>query len=63
MLNTIMTAEKSRIERIIDEINSKNAKKVALLLVIGFACYGIFHVRYGKIKFYFNWLVLNILFL
>ncbi|EEZ99845.2 N-acetylneuraminate 9-O-acetyltransferase [Tribolium castaneum] len=43
-----MTSDKSRIEKIIDQINASNAKKVALLLVIGFVCYhGILHVRYG----------------
>ncbi|VEN43652.1 unnamed protein product [Callosobruchus maculatus] len=43
-----MTAEKSRIEIIIDQINSNNAKKVALFMVIGFACYhAILHARYG----------------
>nr|CAI5835753.1 unnamed protein product [Callosobruchus analis] len=43
-----MTAENSRIEVIIDQINSNNAKKVALLMVIGFACYhAILHAKYG----------------
>ncbi|XP_056631791.1 N-acetylneuraminate 9-O-acetyltransferase [Diorhabda sublineata] len=43
-----MTVEKSRIEKIIDEINSTNAKKVALFLVLGFACYhGILHLKFG----------------
>jgi hypothetical protein len=43
-----MNSDKSRIEKIIDQINAVNAKKIALLLVIGFACYhGILHVRYG----------------
>ncbi|CAG9855806.1 unnamed protein product [Phyllotreta striolata] len=43
-----MTGDKSRIERVIDEINSRNAKKIALLLVIGFACFhGILHLRFG----------------
>ncbi|XP_072399865.1 N-acetylneuraminate (7)9-O-acetyltransferase [Diabrotica undecimpunctata] len=43
-----MAGEKSQIERIIEEINSTNAKKVALVLVIGFACYhGILHLRFG----------------
>ncbi|KAJ8948812.1 hypothetical protein NQ318_013464 [Aromia moschata] len=43
-----MSGEKSRIEGIIDQINSKNAKKVALILVLGFACYhGILHIKYG----------------
>nr|XP_023014040.1 N-acetylneuraminate 9-O-acetyltransferase [Leptinotarsa decemlineata] len=43
-----MSLEKSRIEEVIEEINSKNAKKVALLLVIGFACYhGLLHYRFG----------------
>ncbi|CAH1979746.1 unnamed protein product [Acanthoscelides obtectus] len=43
-----MTGEKSRIEVIIDQINSSNAKKVALLMVIGFACYhAILHAKYG----------------
>ncbi|CAH1119727.1 unnamed protein product [Phaedon cochleariae] len=44
-----MTTETSYIEGIIDQINSKNAKKVAFLLVVGFACYhGILHFRYGS---------------
>ncbi|KAF7268298.1 N-acetylneuraminate (7)9-O-acetyltransferase [Rhynchophorus ferrugineus] len=43
-----MAAEKSRIENIIEEINSKNAKKVAVILVLGFACYHVLlHIRYG----------------
>lgn len=44
-----MTSEKSCIEELIDQINSKNAKRVAFLLVIGFVCYhGILHIRYGN---------------
>lgn len=47
-----MTSEKSRIESTIDQINSKNAKKVALILVIGFACYhGVLQMRYGEFIF------------
>ncbi|KAG5898071.1 hypothetical protein JTB14_001777 [Gonioctena quinquepunctata] len=43
-----MTAERSRIEEVIEQINSKNAKKVALVIVIGFACYhGLLHFRFG----------------
>ncbi|KAJ8956961.1 hypothetical protein NQ317_006732 [Molorchus minor] len=43
-----MTGEKSRIEEIIDKINSKNAKKVALLLVVGFAFYhAVLHIKFG----------------
>ncbi|RZC39704.1 hypothetical protein BDFB_007155 [Asbolus verrucosus] len=39
-----MTSDKSRIEKIIDQINAVNAKKIALILVIGFICYhGILH--------------------
>lgn len=48
-----MSSEKSSIERIIDQINSKNAKKIAVLLVLGFACYhGILHIKYGNAKFF-----------
>lgn len=44
-----MTSDKSRIEKIIDQINASNAKKIALLLVVGFVCYhGILHIRYGE---------------
>lgn len=44
-----MISEKSRIELIIDQINSTNAKKVALVLVIAFACYHEFlHIRFGE---------------
>ncbi|KAJ8915832.1 hypothetical protein NQ315_004645 [Exocentrus adspersus] len=43
-----MIGERSRIERIIDQINSRNAKKVALVLVVGFAFYhSLLHIRYG----------------
>lgn len=42
-------SEKSKAERIIEQINAKNAKKVALLLVLGFVCYHeVLHLRYGK---------------
>ncbi|CAG9761705.1 unnamed protein product [Ceutorhynchus assimilis] len=42
------TVENTRIEKIIAEINSKNAKKVALFLVLCFACYhALLHVKYG----------------
>lgn len=44
-----MTEEKSKIEQIINQINSKNCKKVALFLVISFACYhAVLHLKYGK---------------
>ncbi|XP_044757718.1 N-acetylneuraminate 9-O-acetyltransferase [Coccinella septempunctata] len=40
---------KSRIELIIDSINSKNAKRVAFFLVLIFAAYhAILHLRYGS---------------
>lgn len=43
------TSEKSRAEKIIEQINANNAKKVAFILVLGFVCYHeIFHLRYGK---------------
>ncbi|KAF2905223.1 hypothetical protein ILUMI_00947 [Ignelater luminosus] len=43
-----MTNEKSRVEKIIEQINSTNAKRAALILVLGFACYhGLLHLRYG----------------
>lgn len=39
---------RSTAERIIDQINADNAKRLALLLVIGFAAYhGMLHLRYG----------------
>lgn len=42
------THEKSRAERIIEQINASNAKKAALLLVFGFFCYHeLLHLRYG----------------
>lgn len=41
--------DRSRAERIIEQINASNAKKVALILVIGFVCYHeLLHLRYGK---------------
>lgn len=41
--------EKSKAERIIEQINASNAKKVALLMVFGFVCYHeLLHLRYGK---------------
>lgn len=44
-----MTSEKSYIEDIIDQINSKNAKKIAFILVLGFATYhGLLHISYGN---------------
>lgn len=44
----IMTSEKSYIEDVIEQINSRNAKKVAFILILGFASYhGILHIRYG----------------
>lgn len=42
-----MANENSKIERIIEEINSKNAKKVAFLMILSFACYhALLHVKY-----------------
>lgn len=36
-------------EYYISQLNSSNAKKVALCLVLGFICYhGLIHLRYGK---------------
>lgn len=44
-----MISKKSKAERIIDQINSTNAKKIALILVIGFACYHeLLHLRFGS---------------
>lgn len=44
-----MSGEKSRVENIIEQINATNAKRVALLMVLGFSCYhGLLHFRYGK---------------
>lgn len=42
---------KSKAEQIIGQINADNAKRIALLLVAGFAIYhGILHLRYGKLN-------------
>lgn len=39
----------TKAEYIIQQLNATNAKKVALLLVVGFICYhGLIHLRYGK---------------
>lgn len=36
-------------ENFIEQLNAKNAKKVAFCLVIGFVAYhGMLHLRYGK---------------
>lgn len=41
--------EKSRAERIIEQINANSAKKVALFMVLGFVCYHeLLHLRYGE---------------
>ncbi|XP_017777823.1 PREDICTED: CAS1 domain-containing protein 1 [Nicrophorus vespilloides] len=41
--------QKSKVEQVIEQINSTNAKWVALLMVIGFACYHeLLHLRYGS---------------
>lgn len=46
-----MSGDKTRIEKVIDQINAKNAKKIALVLVIGFVCYhGLLHIRYGNLR-------------
>lgn len=43
--------EESRVEKLIHQINSRNAKKVALLLVLGFSVYHVLiHLKYGKFK-------------
>lgn len=59
----------SNAEYLIGQLNVTNAKKVAVLMVLGFMCYhGLIHLRYGKyfgIDQYFSLLctfVLNILF-
>ncbi|KAL1517980.1 hypothetical protein ABEB36_001672 [Hypothenemus hampei] len=42
-----MVNDNSRIEKIIEEINSKNAKKLAFLMILCFACYhALLHVKY-----------------
>lgn len=42
--------EKSRAERIIEQINASSAKKVALVMVLGFVCYHeLLHLRYGEV--------------
>lgn len=39
----------NKAEYYISQLNSNNAKKVALCLVLGFICYhGLIHLRYGK---------------
>lgn len=39
-------------EKIIKQINSKNAKLVAFGLIIGFILYhGVIHLRFGKLSF------------
>lgn len=44
---------KSKAEQLIDQINADNAKRIALLLVIGFVIYhGVLHLRYGKFYWY-----------
>lgn len=44
-----MVNEKSGIEKVIEQINSTNAKKIAVILVIAFACYHEFlHIKYGS---------------
>lgn len=49
---------KSRAERIIEQINASNAKKVALFMVFGFICYHeLLHLRYGK---YTKWILVII---
>ncbi|KAF5292887.1 hypothetical protein FQR65_LT11139 [Abscondita terminalis] len=43
-----MINKKSNIENIVNQINSTNAKRIALFLVLIFACYhGLLHLRYG----------------
>lgn len=38
----------TKAEYIIQQLNAANAKKVAVLLVVGFICYhGLIHLRYG----------------
>lgn len=40
--------ESSRAEYLIGQLNVTNAKKVAVLMVLGFICYhGLIHLRYG----------------
>lgn len=39
----------SKAEQIIQQLNAANAKKVALLMVLGFIIYhGLIHLRFGK---------------
>lgn len=46
----------NKAEYYIQQLNSSNAKKVALCLVLGFICYhGLIHLRYGKSS-YICWL-------
>lgn len=52
--------EKSRIEKVIEQINSKNAKKIALSLVIIFACYhSLLHIRHGTEMFKYLFINVN----
>lgn len=40
----------NKAEYYIQQLNSSNAKKVALCLVLGFICYhGLIHLRYGEL--------------
>ncbi|KAK9877974.1 hypothetical protein WA026_020189 [Henosepilachna vigintioctopunctata] len=44
-----MSVERSKIEKFIDSINSKNAKRVAFLLVLFFAAYhALLHLQFGS---------------
>lgn len=41
----------NKAEYYISQLNSNNAKKVALCLVLGFICYhGLIHLRYGELN-------------
>lgn len=43
----------NKAEYYIQQLNSSNAKKVALCLVLGFICYhGLIHLRYGEFGYY-----------
>lgn len=43
------TKSKNKVEQFIEQINATNAKRIALLLVIGFTIYhGVLHLRFGK---------------
>ena len=50
----------NKAEYYIQQLNSSNAKKVALCLVLGFICYhGLIHLRYGRLGEIFKYFYIN----